>query len=40
MMRTNDKFVTVNGPEHGIDRTTNDTRFTHDRVENRLVVRR
>jgi hypothetical protein len=38
MVSTNDKLVTVNGPEHGIDGTTYDARSTHDRVENRLVV--
>jgi hypothetical protein len=38
MVSTNDKLVTVNGPEEGIDGTTYDARSTHDRVENRLVV--
>ena len=40
MVSTNDKLVTVNGPEDGIDGTTYEPRSTLDRVENRLVVGR
>src|SRR4029453_1474182 len=35
MVSTNEKLVTVNGPEHGIDGTTYDASSTHNRVENR-----
>ena len=40
VVSTNDKLVTVNGPEYGIDGTTYNARSSHDRVENWLIVGR